>query len=244
MGLDPDTAELHASGNTQIWCAPGRGVVAYPVARGALFNIAVSVPKGSGGFAGKWTDAGDVAEFRSLFSDFNPLVQKIASRVERCAQWTLAEIPELATWTSGKAVLLGDAAHAMSPMAAQGAAMAIEDAAVLGECLDSLSELAAVPNLLKRYEAIRRPRAERVVELARHNAIALTLPDGTEQQARDERWQAASRVFENTVAMREKIEPAARSRPKPDMNQKWGQPGLMMWLYGFDTIEDAKARQD
>jgi salicylate hydroxylase len=63
--------------------------------------------------------------------------------------------------------LLGDAAHPMLPFLAQGAAMAIEDAAVLAR------ELSVSPDdgvaALRRYEAARRPRTTRVQQAARHN---------------------------------------------------------------------------
>src|SRR5262249_30222246 len=67
----------------------------------------------------------------------------------------------------GPVTLLGDAAHPMLPFVAQGAAMAIEDAAVLA------AALAATPGdpvaALRRYEGARRARTERVVRAARRN---------------------------------------------------------------------------
>jgi salicylate hydroxylase len=72
-------------------------------------------------------------------------------------------------WTDGSAALLGDAAHAMLPFAAQGAGMAIEDAAVLAKCLAETQSLGgpAIPAALRRYEALRRPRVARVQRTAR-----------------------------------------------------------------------------
>lgn len=61
----------------------------------------------------------------------------------------------LNNWSRGRALLVGDAAHAMSPNMAQGAAMAIEDALVLTECL---SEQPSIETALSAYEARRRPR--------------------------------------------------------------------------------------
>jgi salicylate hydroxylase len=65
--------------------------------------------------------------------------------------------------------LVGDAAHAMLPFAAQGAGMAIEDAAVLAGCLgETQSERGpTVPVALKRYERLRRVRVARVQRAAR-----------------------------------------------------------------------------
>jgi 2-polyprenyl-6-methoxyphenol hydroxylase-like FAD-dependent oxidoreductase len=58
-------------------------------------------------------------------------------------------------------VIIGDAAHAAAPASGQGASMAIEDAVVLAK---SLRESPDVPSALARYEMVRRPRVERVVE--------------------------------------------------------------------------------
>ena len=242
MASDPETAALLASGTGNAWFGPGRAMITYPVARGKLFNVAVSAPRRNGALADKWTEVGDVAEFRALMNDFCPMVQKILSHVETCATWTLAEIPSLITWSRGKAVLVGDAAHAMSPLVGQGAGMCIEDAAVLGECLDSLSDSAALPPALRKFGDLRRPRVERVAELGRLNAVSSTLSDGKEQEARDERFRAVSSQSGSTTVPVYENGLRERSRPKPDMNQQWGQPGLMMWLYGFDAIEDAKKK--
>jgi salicylate hydroxylase len=76
-------------------------------------------------------------------------------------------MPEHDRWTSGSTALLGDAAHAMLPFAAQGAGMAIEDAAVLASCLAQGSE--NIPAALRRYAGLRQPRVNRVLRTARHN---------------------------------------------------------------------------
>ena len=63
-------------------------------------------------------------------------------------------------WVQGKVVLLGDAAHAMTPNLGQGAATALEDAVVLARLVARAPGLAAA---LSAYEATRRPRAETLV---------------------------------------------------------------------------------
>ena len=72
-------------------------------------------------------------------------------------------------WHEGSVALLGDAVHGMLPFAAQGAGMAIEDAAVLAKALsetplESGSQVAAA---LRRYGKMRRARVARVQHLAR-----------------------------------------------------------------------------
>jgi salicylate hydroxylase len=89
--------------------------------------------------------------------------------VDGWRKFALYTVPEGAEWTRGPIALLGDAAHAMLPFAAQGAGMAIEDAAVLAKCLgEGLGEnAAAVTAALKRYARLRAPRVAAVQRAAR-----------------------------------------------------------------------------
>jgi salicylate hydroxylase len=91
------------------------------------------------------------------------------SAVESWRRWALFTIADGGAWNSGATALLGDAAHAMLPFAAQGAAMAIEDAALLAKCLgEGLGENTAdIPAALKRYAGLRRARVMRVQRAAR-----------------------------------------------------------------------------
>ena len=84
----------------------------------------------------------------------------------------------------GRVGLLGDSAHAMLPFFGQGAAQAVEDAAVLAKCLAG-SGPDGVADGLQRYEALRKPRATQVQLMSRGREIRNHLPDGPEQQARD-----------------------------------------------------------
>jgi salicylate hydroxylase len=83
--------------------------------------------------------------------------------------------------------LLGDAAHAMEPFQAQGAAQAIEDAYVLGECLDGVAP-DAVGAAFERYERVRTSRAGQLQASSSAAATSFYLDDGDEQRARDESY--------------------------------------------------------
>jgi FAD-dependent urate hydroxylase len=90
------------------------------------------------------------------FADPVPgLVDSVADR-DVVYRSTIEEVA-LGSWVSGRVVLVGDAAHATSPNMAEGAAMALEDALVLGECLRAHE---AVPAALAAFEARRRPRTD------------------------------------------------------------------------------------
>jgi salicylate hydroxylase len=79
--------------------------------------------------------------------------------------WPLASV-QGQTWHKGRAVMIGDAAHAMTPHAAQGGAMAIEDAAVLAVCLQNPATIEAA---FAAFQATRQPRIARVAALSKQN---------------------------------------------------------------------------
>jgi salicylate hydroxylase len=86
---------------------------------------------------------------------------------ERWSKWALAERPVARQWGHDQITLLGDAAHPMLPFMAQGAAMAIEDAAVLARHLVGSPDDPA--SAMRRYESDRRARTIKVQRAARKN---------------------------------------------------------------------------
>ena len=93
--------------------------------------------------------------------------------VDLWRKWALFTLPEGGDWTKGAVTLVGDAAHAMLPFAAQGAGMAIEDAAVLAKCLAETGhdDGAATTSALQRYARLRQPRVARVQRAARQAGL-------------------------------------------------------------------------
>src|SRR6202008_4766854 len=83
-------------------------------------------------------------------------------------KWPIFDRDPQTQWGIGRVYLLGDACHPMTPYMAQGAASAIEDAAVLARCLAG-ADFAALPEALHRYEETRRPRASRIQSLSHLN---------------------------------------------------------------------------
>ena len=91
---------------------------------------------------------------------------------ESLFKWALHDRAPMNQWGKGRVTLLGDACHPTLPFMAQGAAMAIEDGAVLADCLaaDGLN-----PNALDRYETLRRARTARIQNGSRRNATLFHL---------------------------------------------------------------------
>jgi salicylate hydroxylase len=87
---------------------------------------------------------------------------------------------------SGKLCLIGDAAHAMTPYLAQGAAMGIEDSAILGGLLAKYPSKDTLHKTLLLYEKLRLPRVTKVANESIDSRYFTQMPDGPEQKDRDE----------------------------------------------------------
>lgn len=96
--------------------------------------------------------------------------------------WALHDIMTMPRWHTGRICLLGDAAHATSPSAGQGASMALEDALVLAQCL---RDAAGPEAAFARFEACRRARVEHVVRLARRHGAGKAPPNPIAAWLRD-----------------------------------------------------------
>jgi len=163
------------------WHGPHGHFVHYFVAGGRLHNF-VAVREQDEWVRESWTDPAEIGEALAAFEGWHPTVHAIIAAADRTFKWGLFDRDPLASWTRGRVALLGDACHAMLPFMAQGAAQSIEDGATLAACLRAENDVTVA---LKRYEALRRPRATRLQEMSRANKIRFHLPDGPEQEERD-----------------------------------------------------------
>ncbi|SNS83410.1 2-polyprenyl-6-methoxyphenol hydroxylase [Streptosporangium subroseum] len=117
---------------------------------------AATVPEGRAGVDGEY------AELRRRFGSWpDPIPALLAATPpESVLRHDLYDLPPLPSFVSGRTVLVGDAAHAMTPSLGQGACQALEDAVTLAACLQHTSDL---PSALARYDRLRRPRTQAVV---------------------------------------------------------------------------------
>jgi 2-polyprenyl-6-methoxyphenol hydroxylase-like FAD-dependent oxidoreductase len=115
-----------------------------------------------------WSTTGDVQELRQAYEGFHPDVRSVVEACPSCHKWAILEREPLARWSSGRVVLLGDACHPMTPYMAQGAATAMEDAAVLTRCLADVNG-DDLEGAFARYEAHRKPRTSRIQAISSAN---------------------------------------------------------------------------
>ncbi|MGE9007264.1 FAD-dependent monooxygenase [Leptospira interrogans] len=160
----------YTSPRVQLWMGPRAHLVAYPISGGRRINVVAIVP-GTWNRPG-WSAPGEANEVKAAFSQQWPATARmLIGAVEEWRRWALFTVPDIGDWSDGAIALLGDAAHAMLPFAAQGAGMAIEDAAVLAKALSDSSgdNTAGIPAALKRYGRQRRDRVLRVQRAARRS---------------------------------------------------------------------------
>jgi salicylate hydroxylase len=173
-----------------LWLGPDHHLVHYPIAGGEVVNIVaigLDPARGSGDQAWHtqtWTAEAQVADILREYAGWDARVLDLIRSATDTKRWALYDHEPLPQWTRGRVGLLGDAAHAMLPFFAQGAAQAVEDAAVLATCLRGVGHQ-AWPDALRRYERLRKPRATQVQEMSRGREVRNHLHDGPEQQARD-----------------------------------------------------------
>lgn len=148
-----------------LWLGRSGHLVHYPVRAGNLVNIVAIT--GDNWQGEGWSVPGTPKDLLKRFGklSWGDVARSVLQTPESWLKWALFDRPPLQRWGQGNVTLLGDAAHPMFPFLAQGAAMAIEDAMVLADCLADKPE--NILEGLRDYEASRRGRTTRVQRAAR-----------------------------------------------------------------------------
>lgn len=140
--VDGARAGDFAQRGTQVFLGPGRHLVVYPLRDGGVVNL-VGVEDGRTWDREGWDHIGDAADFRAAFAPACAGVAALLAAVETPRRWALYTHPAQKMADAAGTALLGDAAGAMLPFMAQGAAMAMEDAWALAACWDAGAGLSA-----------------------------------------------------------------------------------------------------
>jgi salicylate hydroxylase len=179
-----DVADLHPPRQNLYWLGPQRHGVSYWLSHGELLAVTLATREAEWSRE-SWTLEAPVAEALAFVDGWD---EPFRERIRRCPVMLRSAVfirEPIEHWSFGRITLLGDAAHAMEPFQAQGAAQAVEDAHVLAACLGDGAGEGDPAGALRRYERIRLARAAELQGSARAAAESFYLPDGEEQRARD-----------------------------------------------------------
>ena len=227
MENDPELLKLIDGDKVTRWIGERRHIIAYPVSNKNIYNLSTAQPDANFAAApsATYTTKGSKTAMLSVYGDFCPMVRRMLDLVpegEVC-EWKLRVHAPLPTWVDGCVALLGDACHPTLPHLAQGAAQAIEDAAVLGVVLSRIPDQSpkSINKALRVYEKVRKERAETLVELAAASGRALHLGEGQAKEERD-------RAF------------AALKSGKGPVPDKWADADVQRLIYGFVCMKVAE----
>ncbi|KAF8733221.1 hypothetical protein AX14_004040 [Amanita brunnescens Koide BX004] len=185
MLRDPELKTLVDNPESTLWMGPNKHVVGYCLRAKKEYNLVMIHPDDAS--TESWTCSSDVNEMFKTYEGWDPRLRKLQAMVTSVLKSRLMVRLPLKTWihSGGRVALIGDACHPMLPYRAQGASMAIEDAAVLGGLFSHITSKSQVPALLKAYEALRYDRASGVQLTALSLQKVFHYPDGPEQCQRD-----------------------------------------------------------
>jgi salicylate hydroxylase len=172
----------------RIWVGESKHFVVYPVRAGELLNYVGFVSSDSA-LRESWSAPGDPAALAAHFAGWDPVIGQIIAAISGPGgsgfQWGMYDRAPLPRWSSGRLILLGDAAHPMLPHLGQGVNQALEDAVALAALLGASTSSPAVPRALAAYEGLRRDRTARIQLGSRRQGAGF---DRSGSQLIDQRW--------------------------------------------------------
>lgn len=162
-------ASVGAAGCVTAFLHSGFHLIAYPVSAGAAINL-VAFTKGER-IAEGWSGHADPAILSNALKGAAPALRRLIAEAGPWLAWPLHAVDQKPSWTLPQGVaLIGDAAHAMTPFAAQGAGMAIEDAATLATCI--AQSPVGIAQALANWQQQRKPRVAKVARRGALNHLA------------------------------------------------------------------------
>lgn len=161
LDVSEDVFSLKRSATTMI-VGHDKRVIMGPGRGGEMFGLVCLVPDPNPKNEGtSWNNSAPLEEVLEAFEAFPAWVKEIMSHAPDVALWQLRDTDPLTTWTKGRAILIGDAAHAMLPTQGQGASQSIEDAEALQAYLSDIGKEASGQDIQERLEAVQKARYDR-----------------------------------------------------------------------------------
>ncbi|CZR51329.1 related to salicylate hydroxylase [Phialocephala subalpina] len=220
----PELEEIITIPRNNHWLGPNGTVLSYLLdggGRGTLINFVFTCDVEGWMPDGVMQRPGDLATVRKRFKDWDPRLNRMLEHIGDVLEWRLFTHKEAPTWVhpEGKVCLIGDSAHAMTPYLAQGAAMGIEDAAILGGLLEKFPSPSDLPSTLKMYDKLRIKRTAIVATHSVDSRWFTQMEDGPKQQDRDEYMLAHPGIQKGHRNIR-------------------SDQDFLDWLFGYDAFEE------
>jgi salicylate hydroxylase len=155
--------------NSQMYLGEHGHMLTFPIEKGKTMNVVAFNSKETWEDE-KWVLPMKREEMEKDFEGWGDSVLKVLSLMEKPDVWALFDHPPAPTYYKGNLAILGDAAHASTPHQGAGAGQAIEDAFVLSNLLGKVESKEGIEQAFKAYDAIRRPRSQKVVTTSREAA--------------------------------------------------------------------------
>ena len=172
----------------QFWMGPDAHLLHYAIGGGGEHVNFFAVTEGPRRWPHpeRWQIEAAPGEAVAAFAGWHPAVTEMVGAGWGTTRWGLFVVQQPRRWHRGRAVLMGDAAHAMLPHHGQGANTTIEDAVTLAELLPGASP-GTWDAVMDRYHALRRARTRTIPRSSWATNALLHLPDGPALRDRDER---------------------------------------------------------
>lgn len=184
-------------GVIRMWLGPQANAVLYTLRNGRLFNLVI--PIADAAFNASICKGDDLlGAVKNWLRDWDPVLLEMLGKADQLVRFPLYQVQTLPYWSrrSTCVTLAGDAAHAMLPHLAQGAAAGVEDGFVLGTLLGRWAQQTTdtsdralvqrqIHTVLRSYEKLQHERTTRIVSMSRLTGTLDHLPQGPAQRARD-----------------------------------------------------------
>jgi salicylate hydroxylase len=250
LKADPDLVGLLEGNCSQLWLGDGASCMSYLVKDATFANLVLSHRDDVD--TSKFSQEEFAGVVKELMAPFEPRVAKLMEIAceGKIANWPVYAVPRLPTWSRGKTVLVGDAAHAMAFWLSMGVGMAVEDGLALAEALRLIfsqegaavngdatnTEADRLRKAIRIFEQARKPRAEAVAAASLHAGTVLHLADGDAQRLRDEglaytheEWKSPSLELGGVNGSRHGLDPQKLAYGIANKR-------LRDWCYGFDIV--------
>lgn len=219
---DPELNGLLLPPAIHFWLGPDAHALAYALKEDGLLNVVLIRPDYHGAQATFGPQQADLDQIKVSVQKWDSRFKKLLDHAEQASKWILVECTDLPYWThpAGRFTLLGDSAHAMLPYLAQGAAQAIEDAAILSGLLRHMKSESQTPDILSIYERLRKPRAMEVKWRSLATRDVNGMADGPMQRERDRQL--------------------SEHQPFDGYPNPLADPVFSMWLFGYNANEEVE----